>query len=81
MRVRPYTETDLGALKAMHARQGFDYPFPDLSNPTFVSKLVLEADDPNEISVRRSDGVAVEPGIPNHGRESPAGQGTARLAS
>jgi hypothetical protein len=26
----------------MHARQGFDYAFPDLSDPLFVSKLVVE---------------------------------------
>lgn len=28
----------------MHAAQGFDYPFPDLADPIFVSKLVLEDD-------------------------------------
>jgi hypothetical protein len=28
----------------MHASQGFDYPFPDLGDPIFVSKLVLEDD-------------------------------------
>ncbi|MFY9805110.1 MAG: hypothetical protein WA211_21080 [Candidatus Acidiferrales bacterium] len=28
----------------MHARQGFEYPFPDLRDPIFVSKLVLEDD-------------------------------------
>jgi hypothetical protein len=42
MRVRAYTETDLDALRRMHARQGFDYAFPDLSDPIFVSKLVVE---------------------------------------
>ncbi len=44
MLVREYTESDLGALRAMHASQGFDYPFPDLADPIFVSKLVLEDD-------------------------------------
>src|ERR1700675_4202866 len=44
MRVRAYTETDLDALRRMHARQGFDYAFPDLSDPIFVSKLVVEDD-------------------------------------
>ena len=29
----------------MHALQGFDYAFPDLANPLFVSKLVVEDDD------------------------------------
>jgi len=41
MRVREYTENDLGALRAIHAAQGFDYALPDLSNPLFVTKLVL----------------------------------------
>jgi hypothetical protein len=42
MRVRAYTESDLDALRAMHARQGFDYAFPNLADPIFVSKLVVE---------------------------------------
>ncbi|HYL09506.1 MAG TPA: hypothetical protein VEU31_02110 [Candidatus Acidoferrales bacterium] len=41
MLVREYRESDLGALRAIHAVQGFDYPLPDLSNPLFVTKLVL----------------------------------------
>jgi hypothetical protein len=31
-------------LQRMHSRQGFDYAFPDLRDPIFVSKLVLEDD-------------------------------------
>ena len=42
MLVRGYTESDLDALRRMHALQGFDYAFPDLSDPIFVSKLVVE---------------------------------------
>jgi hypothetical protein len=42
--IRPYTESDLDALRRAHASQGFDYPFPDLRDPIFVSKLVLEDD-------------------------------------
>ncbi|MFZ0880902.1 MAG: hypothetical protein WA002_15510, partial [Candidatus Acidiferrales bacterium] len=42
MKVRAYTAADLDALRAMHAAQGFDYPFPDLSDPLFLSKLVVE---------------------------------------
>jgi hypothetical protein len=42
MLIREYTERDLGALRGMHARQGFDYAFPDLADPIFVSKLVVE---------------------------------------
>jgi hypothetical protein len=40
--VREYTPADLDALRRMHAQQGFDYAFPDLADPIFVSKLVLE---------------------------------------
>lgn len=32
----------------MHVRQGFDYAFPDLRDPIFVSKLVLE-DEAGEV--------------------------------
>ena len=55
MRVRPYTEADLDALKAMHARQGFDYELPDLANPTFISKLVLEVVDPDNPRMKRPE--------------------------
>ncbi len=44
MLIREYTEADLGALLRMHAQQGFDYAFPDLADPIFVSKLVVEDD-------------------------------------
>jgi hypothetical protein len=42
--IRPYTDADLDALRRAHASQGFDYPFPDLRDPIFVSKVVLEND-------------------------------------
>jgi hypothetical protein len=41
MQVREYKESDLAQLRAIHASQHFDYAFPDLSNPLFVTKLVL----------------------------------------
>ena len=41
MQVREYKESDLAQLKAIHASQGFGYAFPDLSNPLFLTKLVL----------------------------------------
>jgi hypothetical protein len=44
MRIREYTPADLDALRRMHASQGFDYAFPDLSDPIFISKLILEDD-------------------------------------
>jgi len=40
--VRQYTPDDLAALERMHGRQGFEYGFPDVSDPIFVSKLVVE---------------------------------------
>jgi hypothetical protein len=46
MQVREYQEKDLDALRAIHAAQGFEYPLPDLSNPLFLTKLVL-TEDPN----------------------------------
>lgn len=42
MLIRPYTDADVDALRRAHASQGFDYPFPDLRDPIFISKLVLE---------------------------------------
>jgi len=42
--VRAYSEADLDELRRIHARQGFDYAFPDLADPIFISKLVVEDD-------------------------------------
>jgi hypothetical protein len=42
MLVREYTPDDLDALRHIHARQGFDYAFPELADPIFISKLVVE---------------------------------------
>lgn len=42
MLVREYTPADFDALRRMHASQGFDYTFPNLADPIFVSKLVVE---------------------------------------
>ncbi|MGB6546370.1 MAG: hypothetical protein WBE97_12180, partial [Candidatus Acidiferrales bacterium] len=44
MLIREYSNGDLDALRRLHAAQGFGYPFPDLSSPLFISKLVLEDD-------------------------------------
>ena len=44
VRIREYTPADLDVLRRMHASQGFDYPFPDLADPIFVSKLIVEDD-------------------------------------
>jgi len=45
MRVREYQKKDLVALRAIHVAQGFDYALPDLSNPLFLTNLVLIDDD------------------------------------
>jgi hypothetical protein len=42
--IREYTPADLDALRRIHSRQGFDYAFPDIADPIFVSKLVVEDD-------------------------------------
>lgn len=42
MSVRLYSDEDLGALRRMHAKQGFEYEFPNLDDPLFVAKLVIE---------------------------------------
>jgi hypothetical protein len=40
MEIRAYEKRDLDALRRIHAAQGFSYPFPDLKNPLFLTKLV-----------------------------------------
>jgi len=50
MQVREYRVSDLAALRAIHAAQGFAYPLPDLGNPLFVTKLILSTGDENEIA-------------------------------
>lgn len=42
MLIREYKESDVDALRALHAKQGFDYAFPNIGDPIFVSKLVGE---------------------------------------
>lgn len=44
MKIRPYTEADLGALRAMHSAQGFAYPLPDVADPLFLVRAVAEQD-------------------------------------
>jgi hypothetical protein len=41
MLVRHYRESDLDALRNIHASQAFPYAFPDLRNPLFLTKIVL----------------------------------------
>ncbi len=42
MRIREYAPEDEPALRALHAAQSFGYDFPNLRDPLFVTKLVLE---------------------------------------
>ena len=49
MHVREYRQSDLAQLRAIHAAQGFEYPLPDLSNPLFVTKLVLAKGDASSL--------------------------------
>jgi hypothetical protein len=42
MNVREYTAADLDRLRAMHATQGFGYAFPDVGDPLFLVRQVLE---------------------------------------
>lgn len=48
LRVRNLRDTDLPRLEALHRQQGYDYIFPDLSQPEFVAKqtIVDELDRP-----------------------------------
>ncbi len=41
MLVRRYQESDLDALKGIHGAQNFPYPFPDLANPLFLTRIVV----------------------------------------
>ncbi|HEY2547738.1 MAG TPA: hypothetical protein VGI46_16825 [Candidatus Acidoferrum sp.] len=50
MQIREYRESDLAALRAIHAAQGFAYPLPDLNNPLFVTKLILSREGAGENS-------------------------------
>src|SRR5271170_4598017 len=41
MQVRELQPSDVDVLKRIHAAQKFPYAFPDLSDPLFLTKLVL----------------------------------------
>ena len=43
--IRVCTNADIEELKRLHAESGFPYTFPNLRDPLFVSKLVLEGED------------------------------------
>ncbi len=76
MHIREYQESDLAALQAIHAAQGFDYALPDLRNPLFVTKLVL-ADDAVVSVVGAQHAAPLQQ--PTHGGQDPV-QGGSRDA-
>jgi hypothetical protein len=66
MQVREYRESDLAALRAIHASQGFAYPLPDLNNPLFVTKLIVSEGTPSDCTERNgSEGDARTAASPN----------------
>jgi hypothetical protein len=54
MQIREYQESDLAALRAIHAAQGFDYALPDMRNPLFVTKLVLADADVSVVGAQHA---------------------------
>ena len=65
MQVREYRESDLAALHAIHAAQGFAYPLPDLTNPLFVTKLILSEDSqPNSADRNAREGATAQSAPP-----------------
>ena len=42
MQVRTYEDADLESMRAMHAAQGFGYAFPDLRDPLFLVRTIVE---------------------------------------
>jgi len=45
MIIRAYRPEDRETLERIHAEQAFTYPFPNLEDPTFFLKMVIEDDD------------------------------------
>ena len=56
MLVREYQEKDLDTLLRIHAKQSFPYEFPDLSNPLFVTKIVLQEGSQRSADAANSPG-------------------------
>jgi hypothetical protein len=73
MRIRPYHEHDLADLRRIHAAQGFSYPFPDLANPLFMTKLVLAKENPGrELRADGTSSLGAQTGL--EPANSPAGR-------
>jgi hypothetical protein len=44
MKIRHYRPDDEPALRELHHKQGFAYELPDINDPIFLTKMVLEDD-------------------------------------
>jgi hypothetical protein len=55
MKIRAYREGDVEALRRIHASQAFPYEFPDLSNPLFLTKLVLVNEEQGSETVNEDE--------------------------
>jgi hypothetical protein len=55
MYIREYTAADLESLRRLHSAQGMPYQFADLTNPLFLTKLVIERDSPDADSREARD--------------------------
>ena len=44
IKIRHYSTGDAAAIERLHAAQGFAYPLPDLNDPNFMVRAVLEND-------------------------------------
>ncbi len=79
MNVRAYTDADLDALRAMHAAQGFAYALPDLSDPLFLVRQVVEEDGrPRMAALLRLTAEAYLLADPAMARRASAGNGLGR---
>ena len=56
MHIREYMPSDLESLRRLHSAQGMPYQFPDLTNPLFLTKLVIERDSPGADGRELRDG-------------------------
>ena len=69
MLIREFVPADEPVLRALHAAQGFDYPFPDLRDPLFVTKLVLLDPHPVAQAFRPEASTQTDRSAPATGRE------------
>jgi hypothetical protein len=70
--IRPYCASDLAQLQSIHAAQSFSYQFPDLTNPLFLTKLVLIEASEREVVGQQEREVAEQKKAPRE--EAPHGE-------